>query len=331
MTEKGVGRFNIYLNKTMENIISLEARVEESDSQKRIDVVAALYFKNFSRSTIQKRIKEENLRVNGKIIKPKILVSTGDLITVRAIPEKRSEDVPQKLDLDILFEDLDLIIIDKPHGLVVHPGAGNRDKTLMNGLLNYEESLSYLPRAGVVHRLDKDTSGLMVVAKNEASYMSLVKQLKDRSVRRNYSAVVVGEPISGDTINLPIGRHPKIRTKQAVNPKGKEAITEFKVVKRMKGYSLLSISLKTGRTHQIRVHLSYRKFPIVGDRLYGGGKFAAKTSEETKSILKLMTRQALHASSLSFVHPKTSESIKFQSNLPSDMSKLVNSLEARNA
>jgi 23S rRNA pseudouridine1911/1915/1917 synthase len=210
---------------------------------------------------------------------------------------------------------------------VVHPGAGNADGTLVNGLLNYSSDQGFLPRAGIVHRLDKDTSGIMVVAKTEVSYLNLVGQLKERTVKREYLALVVGQPVSGGVINRPIGRHPKHRTKQAVVESGKEAITDYKIKEKLHGYSLLLASLKTGRTHQIRVHFSSKDFPIVGDPLYGGKrKFAPGTSEDLKKEISELNRQALHAYSLSFIHPVDQNIITNTAPMPNDMKKLIKNL-----
>jgi 23S rRNA pseudouridine1911/1915/1917 synthase len=211
---------------------------------------------------------------------------------------------------------------------VVHPGAGNPSGTLVNGLLNFDSNLSYLPRAGIVHRLDKDTSGLMVVSRNEKTYLNLIDQLKERTVTRKYTALVVGEPSLSGVIDKPIGRHPKVRTKQAVVSSGKEAISRFKRVKSLKGYSLVEVLLETGRTHQIRVHLSYLGFPIVGDNAYGGRrKYVKGTSENLRNKINQFKRQALHASSLTFIHPSTKEISTFDSELPDDMKQLIRALK----
>jgi len=213
-------------------------------------------------------------------------------------------------------------------GLVVHPGSGNTSGTLVNALLNHDASLGFLPRAGIVHRLDKDTSGLMVVSKNESSYLDLVKQLKERSVKRTYLAIVVGIPVVSKTVNEPIGRHPKIRTKQAVLQSGKEAITRFTVLEKYEGYSLLKVNLDTGRTHQIRVHLSHIGYPIVGDPLYGNrNKFSSGTKEELKNIISSFKRQALHAQALELVHPSSGKLISFKAEIPEDMETLINQIK----
>ena len=297
------------------------------DSGKRLDVLAAKYFSEFSRAHIQRWVKQGSLLLNNKKIKPRQIVTSGDSITVEVSEEINSKDLPEDIDLDIIWEDEEVLVLNKPAGLVVHPGAGNTEGTLVNGLLNYSSDQGFLPRAGIVHRLDKDTSGIMVVAKTEFSYLNLVGQLKERTVKRDYLALVVGQPVSGGVINEPIGRHPKHRTKQAVVDSGKEAITDYKIKEKLHGYSLLLASLKTGRTHQIRVHFSSKDFPIVGDPLYGGKqKFAPGTSEDLKKEISEFNRQALHAYSLSFIHPVDQNIITNTAPMPNDMKKLIENL-----
>ena len=260
----------------MKKNISLSYETVAEDVGERLDSVIAREFTQFSRAHIQKWIKDGKLLLDGEIVKPKQPLKINQFISVEALEEPTLEDGPEDIPLEIIFEDDDIIIINKQPGLVVHPGAGNQTGTLVNALLHHDEELRFLPRAGIVHRLDKDTSGIMVVTKNEFSYLNLVSQLKERKVNRHYLAIVVGEPLSGLTINEPIGRHPKLRTKQAVTEAGKEAITNFKIKERLGGYTLLNVSLETGRTHQIRVHLAFINFPILGDSVYGGRKkFAA--------------------------------------------------------
>jgi len=297
------------------------------DSGLRLDVLSAKYFPEFSRAHIQRWVKEGNLLLNNEKIKPRQIVTVGDLITVEVSEEINSKDLPEDIDLDIIWEDEEVLVLNKPAGLVVHPGAGNAEGTLVNGLLNYSSDQGFLPRAGIVHRLDKDTSGIMVVAKTEVAYLNLVGQLKERTVKRDYLALVVGQPVSGGVINEPIGRHSKHRTKQAVVGSGKEAITDYKIKEKLHGYSLLLASLKTGRTHQIRVHFSSKDFPIVGDPLYGGKrKFAPGTSEDLKKEISELNRQALHAYSLSFIHPVDQNIITNTAPMPNDMKKLIENL-----
>ena len=312
----------------MSKKINKKIKVLSSQSGLRVDMVVAKTFPEYSRSHIQKWIKEGALTVDGNLAKPKKILKKGELIEINAEESAILKDEPEDIKINVISEDKDIIVVDKPSNLVVHPGAGNRKGTLLNGLINHNASLANLPRAGLVHRLDKDTSGLLMVAKNEKTYLNLIKQLKDRSVVRLYKALVVGEPLSGGTINRPIGRHPRNRTKQAVVKSGKEAITNYSVKKRLNGYSLLEISLETGRTHQIRVHLSYQGFPIIGDSIYGGRKKYSKgTSEGLKEKISNFKRQALHASSLTFIHPTNEKNSTFESQLPKDMTKLLNSIQ----
>ena len=315
----------------MKKSISLSYKTIEEDAGERLDSVIAREFTQFSRAHIQKWIKDGKLLLDGEIVKPKQPLKINQFISVEALEEPTLEDGPEDIPLEIIFEDNDIIIINKQPGLVVHPGAGNQTGTLVNALLHHDEELRFLPRAGIVHRLDKDTSGIMVVTKNEFSYLNLVSQLKERKVNRHYLAIVVGEPLSGLTINEPIGRHPKLRTKQAVTEAGKEAITNFKIKERMGGYTLLNVSLETGRTHQIRVHLAFINFPILGDSVYGGRKkFVAGTTEaEKKEILKF-PRQALHAEKLEFIHPTSGKSVNYSAKSPKDLTQLIELLKNLN-
>ena len=312
----------------MNRKIALTLNVKTEQIGQRVDVVIAEAFKEFSRSHLQKLIKEGAVKVNGKKIKPKLILQGGELIEILAKEAPKLKDKAENIDLEIIYEDQDLLVVNKASGLVVHPGAGNPSGTLVNGLLNFDSNLSYLPRAGIVHRLDKDTSGLMVVSRNEKTYLNLIDQLKERTVTRKYTALVVGEPSLSGVIDKPIGRHPKVRTKQAVVSSGKEAISRFKRVKSLKGYSLVEVLLETGRTHQIRVHLSYLGFPIVGDNTYGGRrKYVKGTSENLRNKINQFKRQALHASSLTFIHPSTKEVSTFDSELPDDIKQLIRVLK----
>ena len=308
--------------------ISLNYSVLDSDEGLRVDLVAAKQFSDYSRGHIQKWIKNGDLLVNNQEVKTKHSLQLNDVISVDFWEEPQLGDQPEAIPLDIIFEDEEIMIINKSVGMVVHPGSGNPDGTLVNALLAHEESLGFLPRAGIVHRLDKDTSGLMVVAKKESAYLNLIEQLKERSVKRTYMAIVVGVPISNKIINEPIGRHPKIRTKQAVVKNGKEAITRVSLSESFQGYSLLRVNLETGRTHQIRVHLSHAGYPIVGDSVYGARKqFAPGSTEGLKNIISSFTRQALHASELELIHPSSEKLVSFEADLPEDMSTLIGQLK----
>ena len=294
----------------------------------RLDIVIAKEYPEYSRTHIKRWIEKGFLTLNGKQVKPRTKIMGNEIVEIRAEEEELIKDLPENIDIDIIFEDEDLIVVNKASNLVVHPGAGNKKGTLVNGLLAYNKNLSFLPRAGIVHRLDKNTSGLLISAKNESTYINLVRQLKERLISRKYLALVVGEPISGGKIDEPLGRHPRFRTKQAVVKKGKNALTFYKIVEKYRGYSLLEASLSTGRTHQIRVHFSYLGYPIVGDNTYGGKrKFPAGISEMTREKISQFPRQALHASKLQFRHPQTGNRVSLHAPLPRDMSDLISFLK----
>ena len=294
----------------------------------RLDIVIAKEYPEYSRTHIKRWIEKGFLTLNGKQVKPRTKIMGNEIVEIRAEEEELIKDLPEDIDIDIIFEDEDLIVVNKASNLVVHPGAGNKKGTLVNGLLAYNKNLSFLPRAGIVHRLDKNTSGLLISAKNESTYINLVRQLKERLISRKYLALVVGEPISGGKIDEPLGRHPRFRTKQAVVKKGKNALTFYKIVEKYQGYSLLEASLSTGRTHQIRVHFAYLGYPIVGDNTYGGKrKFPAGISEMTREKISQFPRQALHASKLQFRHPQTGNKVSLHAPLPRDMSDLISFLK----
>jgi 23S rRNA pseudouridine1911/1915/1917 synthase len=310
--------------------VSLIYTALDSDLGNRVDQISSKQFTEYSRAHIQKWIKEGNLLVNDKKIKAKYIPQLGDVISVEFWEEPQLIDLPEDIPLEIIFEDEEIMIINKPAGLVVHPGSGNKSGTLVNALLSHNEELSFLPRAGIVHRLDKDTSGIMVISKSEISYLNLIEQLKERSVKRTYLAIVLGAPLANKIINKPIGRHPKIRTKQAVTHNGKEAITRFSVLESLEGYSLLRVNLETGRTHQIRVHLSHIGYPIVGDPVYGNrSKFSPGSNEAFKKVISSFKRQALHAEEIELIHPSSKELISFKASMPSDMQTLLDDIKNR--
>ncbi|KZX84258.1 RNA pseudouridine synthase, partial [Alcanivorax sp. HI0011] len=237
--------------------------------------------------------------------------------------------LPQSIELDVVYQDDDLIVINKPTGLVVHPAAGHADGTLLNGLLHLDERLNSLPRAGIVHRLDRDTTGLMVVARSLEAHQSLVAQLQDKSLFRQYEAIAVGVMTGGGKVDAPIGRHPVDRKKQAVvKHGGKEAVTHYRVLDRYRAHTRIKVQLETGRTHQIRVHMAHRNYPLVGDPLYGGRlKQPAGASEALREALRRFPRQALHARKLGLIHPATGEYCEFEAPLPEDMQALIRVLE----
>lgn len=307
--------------------IEQQAIVPSSDIGRRFDQVAADLFSDFSRSRLQQWIKQGDLLVNSQRQVPKYKLLGGEILDLNtelaAEGDWQAEDIP----LNIVFEDDAILVINKSADFVVHPAAGNYSGTVLNALLHHCPSLVSVPRAGIVHRLDKDTTGLMVVAKTLQAHTHLVTQLQARTVRREYEAVVTGVVIAGGTVDQPVGRHAKQRTKMAVISDGKEARTHFKVLDRFDGHSHLRLKLETGRTHQIRVHMAHIKYPIVGDDVYAGRLRLHKgASEELQDCIKTFGRQALHAKELELLHPTTGELIGWSSELPEDMLNLLEAL-----
>jgi len=294
----------------------------------RLDASLAEMLPDYSRSKITAWIKSGDALINGKIFKPKDK-SSGDEIVSLTLSQKQSNDwAAEEIPLNVVYEDEDIIVINKQFGLVTHPGAGNWTGTLANALLYYDPALSRLDRAGIVHRLDKNTSGLMVIARNEKSQKYLVEQLQNHSVDREYSAIVYGHMIAGGTVNEPIGRDSKDRIKQAVSESGKAAITHYRAIDRFKSHTHVKAILETGRTHQIRVHLSYVGHPLIGDPMYGGRvRFPKKASEELKIALLNFKRQALHSKKLTLNHPISGEVMSWKAPLPDDMLELLNALK----
>lgn len=310
--------------------IQMQAEIEQDLDNTRLDVAAAQLFSNFSRSRLQAWIKSGQLTVDGNSQKAKEKVSLGQMLAIDVtLNIETDEDKAQPIDLDIVYEDDSLLVINKPTGLVVHPGAGNREGTLLNGLLHYLPELQHVPRAGIVHRLDKDTTGLMVVAKTLQAHHSLVAQLQARTVSRQYYALVQGVITAGGTVEANIGRHNSNRQKQAVvNFGGKEAITHYRVVEKYRAHTLVRCMLETGRTHQIRVHMAHQRFPLLGDKLYAGRpKIPKASSEKLIKALQQFPRQALHAFSLGLNHPEDGEYCEWQVDLPEDMQRLMKVLE----
>ncbi|MCK5880562.1 MAG: 23S rRNA pseudouridine(1911/1915/1917) synthase RluD [Sinobacterium sp.] len=310
--------------------IQLQAIVTEALDQQRFDKVAATLFDQYSRSRIQLWIKQGELTVNGKVLKPKERLEIGQTLKLDAKPEVILKDeIAQAIDLDIVYEDDSIIVLNKPTGLVVHPAAGHKDSTLLNGLLYHCPHLEQLPRAGIVHRLDKDTTGLMVVAKTLEAHHSLVSQLQARTVSRQYYAIVQGVVTAGSTVEEKIGRHATHRQKQAVvNFGGKEAITHYRVVSKTRAHTLVRCQLETGRTHQIRVHMAYVRFPLIGDKLYGGRpKLPKSSTPELVTALQNFPRQALHAFKLGLVHPEDGEYCEWEIDMAPDMQELLATIQ----
>jgi 23S rRNA pseudouridine1911/1915/1917 synthase len=308
--------------------IKLQAVVPEALSGNRLDQVAASVFPDYSRGRLQTWIKDGALQVNDTPWRSKDKVHGGDKLSLDAelVAEEAHEAEPSEL--NIVYEDEDVIVLNKPTNTVVHPAVGNRTGTLLNGLLHHCPQLKEIPRAGIVHRLDKDTTGLMVVAKNLLSHRILVKQLQKRDVEREYEAIVIGVMTAGGVVDLPLGRHPVQRQKRAVIQGGKESVTHYRVLSRFRAHTHIRVKLETGRTHQIRVHMSHIRYPLVGDPTYGGRLQIPKAcSGELAKELKALKRQALHARRLGFAHPRTGEPVSWEAPLPEDMTYLLKVLQ----
>lgn len=293
--------------------------VIEEDSNIRLDLYLAQSIGTSSRSFLQKNIKSGNVKVNGKIKKSSYLVMEDDEIVVEISEPIELDILAENIPLEIIYEDEDVIVVNKPKGMVVHPAPGNYTGTLVNALMYHCTNLSTIngiKRPGIVHRIDKDTTGILVVAKNDKAHNSLSEQFKDHSITREYQLIIKGNPKEDEyTVDAPIGRNPKDRLKMAVVEGGKRAVTHFKVIKRYEGYSHLTAQLETGRTHQIRVHSAYKGYPLLGDEVYYKGSFKFK-----------IQGQALHAGKLGFIHPSTGQYIEFQSKVPDYFQEILNKL-----
>jgi 23S rRNA pseudouridine1911/1915/1917 synthase len=307
--------------------IKQTATVSAEDCGRRLDQIAAELFADYSRSRLQQWIKSGELTVDGRQQTPKFKLLGGEQLTISAELKAEGDWHAEEIALNIVYEDSQLIVINKPANFVVHPAAGNRQGTLLNALLFHCPQLESVPRAGIVHRLDKDTTGLMVVAKTLAAHTDLVAQLQARSVSREYEAVVSGVMTGGGLVDQPIGRHPKQRKKMAVVRDGKEARTHYRVLERFAGHSYIRLKLETGRTHQIRVHMATIKYPIVGDDTYAGRfKVHKGISPDLREALQGFGRQALHARELGLVHPESGEFMSWSTELPDDMHNLLSAL-----
>ncbi len=311
-----------------ESILDIDFTVSAPLAGLRMDRILSGKYPQFSRNRWQEAIKSGDVRLNGEAVKVKTRPCHGDVISGTLPNEQKTPHPAENIALPVLYADEAIIILDKPAGLVVHPAPGHLEGTLLNALLHHFPHTRHLPRGGIVHRLDKDTSGLMVVAHKAQAHTELVRQLQLRRMGRHYLALVYGYLTAGETIDLPIGRHLKARVKMAVRPDGKSAITHFRIAKRFGELTLLRVKLETGRTHQIRVHLSERGHPLVGDPLYGGNKTLPKNlTASVRSALRAFPRQVLHAETLTLTHPISGEALTFHAPPPKDIQSLLNALE----
>lgn len=309
-------------------IIQHKLAIEEQFSGFRLDQALSQMMPDYSRSRIQDWIKSGFITLNDKTVKPREKVYLGDQLTLDIPETTKTFDQPEPVEFEVLFEDEHLFVVNKPAGLVVHPAAGHQSGTLVNGLLYREPKLEQLPRAGIVHRLDKDTTGVMVVARSLQAHSNLVDALQQREVKREYIAIARGVITAGRTIEEPIARHPVDRKRMSVQENGKHAVTHFTVAERYRNHTLVDVRLETGRTHQIRVHMAHIRYPLLGDQVYGG-RFAipAGVTDELEQALRSFKRQALHARRLSFDHPVSGEALSFEAEIPSDMQNMIEVLK----
>lgn len=302
----------------------LTARVPDELAGMRLDQCLAEMFPDYSRSKLQTWVKAGRVLVDGEVLKGREKLDGGEEIELDAEAEQVVEYDAEDIPLDTVYEDDSILIVNKPAGLVVHPAVGNWTGTLVNALLNHLPSLDTLPRAGIVHRIDKETSGLLMVAKTLQAHNSLVEQLQERSIHREYLALVKGWMTAGGTVDEPIGRHPVDRKRNAVRRDGKEAVTHYRLEQRFKRYTLIRVKLETGRTHQIRVHMTHINYPLVGDQVYGGRfQMPADCSPALAEALRSFKRQALHATKLGLEHPETGGYLEWEQPMPEDMQNLI--------
>ncbi|MFK8054155.1 MAG: 23S rRNA pseudouridine(1911/1915/1917) synthase RluD [Woeseiaceae bacterium] len=303
--------------------------VPENLAGYRLDQALAQMFPKYSRSRLTAWLKSGEISVDGASVKPRTRLNGGEYVEIKATLTPPTEIAAQPVLFPVAFEDEHLLVVDKPAGLVVHPGAGNRDRTLQNGLLHRWPELANLPRAGLIHRIDKDTTGLLLVAKTLDAHTALTRALADREIHREYVAICHGVLTGGGTIDEPIDRHPRDRLKMAVVPGGRPAVTHYRVTERFVAHTQVRVMLDTGRTHQIRVHFAHRRHPLVGDPVYGGrARIPPGNDAELITALRAFKRQALHAARLEFDHPETGERQEVVSGLPADMQTLVEVLSA---
>jgi 23S rRNA pseudouridine1911/1915/1917 synthase len=313
----------------MMQTIRLNLTIPDTMRGRRLDQALAELVQDYSRSRLQQWIRAGQVSLDERIPQVRERLHGGETVSIDATIEPETRSGPEDIPLQLVHADADLLVINKPAGLVVHPAAGNPAGTLLNALLHYDPALAGLPRAGIVHRLDKATSGLLVIARNLTAHKYLVDALQARLVKREYLAVVQTVLTAGGSIDAPIGRHPVDRKRMAVVPGGKESLTHYRVEERYRAHTLVRVQLETGRTHQIRVHMAHQHIPIVGDPVYGGRlRLPPGASSELQEQLAGLRRQALHAARLSLTHPSSGETVSWSAPLPNDMMRLIEALRA---
>ena len=312
----------------MPQIVDLELTIPAEMRGLRLDQALADLLRDYSRSRLQQWIRAGEVTLDGRVPRVRERLQGGESVCIHAEIVEQTASKPEPIALDLVYEDASLLVVNKPAGLVVHPAAGNPAGTLLNALLHFDARLAGLPRAGIVHRLDKSTSGLMVVARTLKAHKKLVDALQARDVKREYLAVVNTVLTAGGRVEAPIGRHPVDRKRMAVVGGGREAITHYRVEERYRAHTLTRISLETGRTHQIRVHMAHVHSPVVGDPVYGGRlRLPRGASDALKEVLQGFKRQALHATRLALLHPESEEMISWQADVPEDMAQLIKALQ----
>lgn len=312
----------------MSEVIEADFIIPISLGEQRLDRALAELMPEHSRSRIQGWIKSGAVKVNGQVVRPRDKVAADDVVGVHAEIESQDRWEAEDIAIDIIYEDDHIIVLNKPAGLVVHPAAGHASGTLVNALLHHYPDIAKLPRAGIVHRLDKDTTGLMVVAKSLVAHTSIVDQLQTRTMGREYEAVVTGVMTGGGSVDQAMARHPQNRIKMAVHPFGKPAVTHYRLIERFDAHTHIRLKLETGRTHQIRVHMTHLHYPLVGDPVYGGRlRLPAGASEDVADAIRDFKRQALHAKKLTLIHPESGEEMSWEVELPEDMVHLLTMLK----
>jgi 23S rRNA pseudouridine1911/1915/1917 synthase len=309
--------------------LEITLKVPAEQAGQRLDQALAALLPDYSRSRLKTWIESGEVQVDGASRRPRDKVFGGETVSIAAELPEETAVAAQPIPLVLAHEDRHVFVVNKPAGLVVHPGAGNADRTLQNALLALDAKLAALPRAGIIHRLDKDTSGLLIVARTLPAHTALVRMLEQREIHRGYEAICRGVMTAGGTVDAPIDRHPTDRVRMAVRQGGRESVTHYRVIKRFRAHTHVRVQLETGRTHQIRVHLTHAGFPIVGDRVYGGRLTLPRgASEELATALRAFPRQALHAARLEFAHPVTGKAVACSAPLPDDMRELLRVLVA---